>query len=50
MNVTQDLSFLSLITNAHLIVQLIMALLFVISLTSWTYIFSKCSPSNRRAA
>lgn len=41
MNVTQDLSFLSLITNAHLIVQLIMALLFIISLTSWTYIFSK---------
>ncbi|GJI98801.1 TolQ transport protein [Duganella caerulea] len=41
MNVTQDLSFLSLITNAHLIVQLIMALLFGISLTSWTYIFSK---------
>ena len=41
MNVTQDLSFLSLISNAHLIVQLIMALLFIISLTSWTYIFSK---------
>jgi biopolymer transport protein TolQ len=41
MNVTQDLSFLSLITNAHLIVQLIMALLFGISLTSWTYIFRK---------
>lgn len=41
MNVTQDLSFLALITNAHLIVQLIMALLLVISLTSWTYIFSK---------
>jgi biopolymer transport protein TolQ len=41
MNVTQDLSFLSLITNAHLIVQLIMALLLIISLTSWTYIFSK---------
>ncbi|NYE61138.1 biopolymer transport protein TolQ [Duganella sp. 1224] len=41
MNVTQDLSFLSLITNAHLIVQLIMALLFIISLTSWTYIFGK---------
>ncbi len=41
MNVTQDLSFLALITNAHLIVQLIMALLFVISLTSWTYIFRK---------
>jgi biopolymer transport protein TolQ len=41
MNVTQDLSFLSLITNAHLIVQLIMALLLGISLTSWTYIFRK---------
>ncbi|MBV8658253.1 MAG: protein TolQ, partial [Burkholderiales bacterium] len=41
MNVTQDLSFISLIVNAHVIVQLIMALLFGISLTSWTYIFSK---------
>jgi len=41
MNVTEDISFLSLITHAHLIVQLIMALLFGISLTSWTYIFRK---------
>ncbi|WP_295994436.1 protein TolQ [Rugamonas sp.] len=41
MNVTPDLDFLSLITNAHPIVQLIMALLIGISLTSWTYIFSK---------
>ena len=41
MNVTQDLSFLALIANAHLIVQLIMALLLLISLTSWTYIFRK---------
>ncbi|KQQ42499.1 protein TolQ [Duganella sp. Leaf126] len=41
MNVTQDLSFISLITNAHLIVQLIMGLLLIISLVSWTYIFSK---------
>src|SRR5450830_688161 len=41
MNVSQDLSFLALITNAHLIVQLIMALLLLISLTSWTYIFRK---------
>ena len=41
MNVAQDLSFLALITNAHLIVQLIMALLLLISLTSWTYIFRK---------
>ena len=41
MNVTQDLSFLALIANAHLIVQLIMALQLGISLTSWTYIFRK---------
>jgi biopolymer transport protein TolQ len=39
--VTQDLSFLALISNAHLIVQLIMALLLGISLVSWTYIFKK---------
>jgi biopolymer transport protein TolQ len=41
MNVAQDLSFIALITNAHLIVQLIMALLVVVSLMSWTYIFRK---------
>ena len=41
MNVTQDLSFISLITNAHVIVQLIMALLLGVSLVSWTYIFKK---------
>jgi len=41
MNVTQDLSFLSLITNAHVIVQLIMALLLAVSVISWTYIFKK---------
>jgi biopolymer transport protein TolQ len=41
MNVTQDLSFITLITHAHLIVQLIMALLLGISLISWTYIFKK---------
>ncbi|WP_342119249.1 protein TolQ [Pseudoduganella sp. OTU4001] len=41
MNVTQDLSFISLITNAHLIVQLIMALLLAISVMSWSYIFKK---------
>ena len=41
MNVAQDLSFIALITNAHLIVQLIMALLLVLSLMSWTYIFRK---------
>jgi biopolymer transport protein TolQ len=41
MNAPQDLSFLALITGAHLIVQLIMALLLVVSLMSWTYIFRK---------
>lgn len=41
MTVTQDLSFISLITNASLLVQLVMALLMLVSLTSWTYIFRK---------
>lgn len=41
MTVTQDLSFLSLITNASLLVQLVMGLLLTVSLMSWTYIFRK---------
>jgi biopolymer transport protein TolQ len=41
MNATPDLSFFALISNAHLIVQLIMLLLLGISVTSWTYIFRK---------
>ena len=41
MNAPQDLSFVALITNAHPIVQIIMALLLVISVMSWTYIFRK---------
>jgi biopolymer transport protein TolQ len=41
MNGSQDLSFIALIANAHLIVQLIMALLLGVSLVSWTYIFKK---------
>lgn len=41
MNAAQDLSFIALIANAHLIVKLIMLLLVGISLTSWTYIFRK---------
>jgi biopolymer transport protein TolQ len=41
MTVTQDLSFVSLITNASLIVQLVMALLLAVSVLSWTYIFRK---------
>lgn len=41
MTVTHDLSFLSLIANASLLVQLVMLLLVIVSLMSWTYIFSK---------
>lgn len=41
MTVTPDLSFLSLITHASLLVQLVMALLLVVSVMSWTYIFRK---------
>ena len=41
MTVTQDLSILSLITNASLLVQAVMALLLVVSLMSWSYIFRK---------
>jgi biopolymer transport protein TolQ len=41
MTVNQDLSFISLISNASLLVQLIMALLLLVSVFSWTYIFRK---------
>jgi biopolymer transport protein TolQ len=41
MTVTQDLSFISLISNASLLVQLVMALLLIVSVMSWTYIFRK---------
>jgi len=41
MNVTQDLSFFSLITGASLPVQVVMALLLITSLVSWWYIFLK---------
>lgn len=41
MTVTQDLSFLALISNASLLVQLVMALLMLVSIMSWTYIFLK---------
>jgi biopolymer transport protein TolQ len=41
MTVTQDLSFLSLITNASVLVQLVMLLLLTVSVMSWTYIFRK---------
>lgn len=41
MTVTQDLSFVSLISNASVLVQLVMALLLLVSIMSWTYIFRK---------
>jgi biopolymer transport protein TolQ len=41
MNAAPDLSFVALILHAHPIVQLIMALLLIVSLTSWSYIFRK---------
>ncbi|HJW04376.1 MAG TPA: protein TolQ [Azospira sp.] len=41
MNVTQDLSILSLITQASAVVQVVMALLASVSFMSWYYIFRK---------
>lgn len=41
MTVTQDMSFIALISNASLLVQLVMALLLLVSAMSWTYIFRK---------
>ena len=41
MEVTQDLSFLHLIMNASILVQLVMGLLLLVSLMSWWHIFQK---------
>ena len=41
MTSTQDLSFLSLVLNASLLVQLVMLLLLSMSVASWTIIFKK---------
>lgn len=41
MTVTQDLSFLTLISGASAPVQAVMALLVIVSAMSWTYIFRK---------
>lgn len=41
MNVSADLSILTLVTQATLVVQLVIALLLLISVASWTSIFSK---------
>lgn len=41
MNVTHDLSILALIMNASVVVKIVMAILVLASLASWTYIFLK---------
>ena len=41
MQVTNDMSLLSLISHASVPVQLIMLMLLGISIMSWTYIFAK---------
>jgi biopolymer transport protein TolQ len=41
MNVTQDMSIVSLVTNASVPVQMVMALLLCVSFMSWWYIFRK---------
>jgi biopolymer transport protein TolQ len=41
MELIQDLSFIHLVTNASLLVQLVMGLLLLVSLMSWWYIFLK---------
>ncbi|MGZ3241046.1 MAG: protein TolQ [Burkholderiaceae bacterium] len=41
MTATQDLSFITLISNASVLVQLVLALLVIVSVMSWTYIFRK---------
>ena len=41
MELIQDLSFLHLISNASMLVQLVLGLLLLVSLMSWWYIFLK---------
>jgi biopolymer transport protein TolQ len=41
MNVTQDMSIVSLIAGASVLVQAVLAILLIVSLMSWTYIFRK---------
>ena len=50
MNVSQDLSILTLIWNASVIVQCVMALLLVVSFMSWFYIFTKAFAVRRARA
>ena len=41
MNVTQDLSLITLISNASFVVKLVIGLLLAMSLMSWWFIFRK---------
>ncbi len=41
MNVSQDMSIVSLVTHASVLVQIVLALLLLVSVMSWTYIFKK---------
>src|SRR5687767_15686194 len=41
MNLTHDLSIVSMIMNASIVVKVVMALLVLASMLSWTYIFMK---------
>ena len=41
MNATADLSILTLIANASIVVKIVLAILIVLSLASWTVIFRK---------
>lgn len=41
MEITKDLSFIGMITNASVVVQIILALLLLVSLMSWWHIFLK---------
>jgi biopolymer transport protein TolQ len=50
MNVSQDLSILTLIWNASVVVQVVMALLLVVSFMSWYFIFYKVFAIRRARA
>lgn len=50
MNATPDLSILSLITGASVPVQVVLALLMIVSFMSWTYIFRKMFEVRRARA
>ena len=48
-NISQDLSLFGMVTNASVLVQLVMALLLLVSLMSWWYIFRKMFVIGRAA-